>query len=68
MKKIVGLFLTLVLCVALPVHAAALAPGFERSVQTSDTLDLGIWFTIMGAALLLLVVVIALFHKFGKDK
>ena len=68
MKKIVSLILVLILCVALPISAAAQAPGLELSAQTGDTLDLGIWFTIMGAALLLLVIVVVLFHKFGKDK
>ena len=68
MKKMISLILVLVLCVMLPISAAAQAPGLEFSAQTGDTLDLGIWFTIMGAALLLLVIVVVLFHKFGKDK
>lgn len=69
MKKMISLILVLVLCVMLPISAAAASDtGLEVAAQTGDTLDLGVWFSVMGAALLLLVIVVALHHRFGGNK
>ena len=65
MKKIISLILVLVMCVALPISAAAAAqsPGVEPPVQTGDTNQLVIWFAVMAVSVVLLAVVVVLSRK-----
>ena len=65
MKKIISLIMVLVLCVALPINAAAAAqsPGTEPPVQTGDTSQLIVWFAVMMVSVVLLAAVVLLSRK-----